>query len=186
VSRAAPARIAWAVRLLDPQPGERVLEVGCGPGVAAALVCARLGGDQSGGGRSGGARSGGGRLVAVDRSAVAVRRTSARLSASQCEVRQASLADLDYDAEFDAAFAIDVNVFWTRPDGPDLAVLVRAVRPGGGRVLVLYGADGPTTADRVTGPIAARMATLGLTDVRVVTGDGGLGVFGRRPGAAES
>jgi SAM-dependent methyltransferase len=193
VSDAAPARIAWAVRLLDPQPGEHVLEVGCGPGVAASLVCARLGGlssggdpsggESSGGGLVGGGLVGGGRIVAVDRSAVAVRRAAARLSGSPCEVRQASLAELDYDGAFDAAFTIDVNVFWTRPDGPDLAVLARAVRPGGGRVLVLYGADGPTTADRVTGPIAARMAALGLTDVRVVTGDGGLGVTGRRSGA---
>ena len=55
-----PARIAWAVELLDLRPDDRVLEFGCGPGVAAGLVADRL--------------SVVGRIVAVDRSATAVAR----------------------------------------------------------------------------------------------------------------
>ena len=27
-----PARIRWAVDILDPQPADQVLEIGCGPG----------------------------------------------------------------------------------------------------------------------------------------------------------
>ncbi|MCA2211944.1 class I SAM-dependent methyltransferase [Jidongwangia harbinensis] len=164
-----PERIRWGVDLLDPGPAETLLEVGCGPGVAAELVCARLTT---------------GRLLAVDRSPAAVARTSRRnaghITAGRLTVRQASLPDLEVpDETIDAAYSINVNIFWTDPDGPAVAGLFRALRPGG-RLLVLYGADAPTTGSRVTGPIAAAMSAAGLVDVAVTEGAGGSGVTGRR------
>jgi protein-L-isoaspartate O-methyltransferase len=39
---ALPDRIAWAIEQLDPSPGDLVLEIGCGRGVAAAAICDRL------------------------------------------------------------------------------------------------------------------------------------------------
>ena len=166
---AVPARITWAVRLIDPRPHDRLLEAGCGPGVAASLICAGLTT---------------GSLLAVDRSAVAVRRTAERnaacVAAGRLTVRAAPLGELTVEPVFDAAFTIDVNVFWTRPHGPELSVLAAALRPGG-RLLVLYGAGGPTTGERVTGPVASAMAAAGLTGVRVVTGDDGFGVTAHRP-----
>jgi protein-L-isoaspartate O-methyltransferase len=38
----APARIAWAVDQLEVGEVDRILEIGGGRGVAAALICARL------------------------------------------------------------------------------------------------------------------------------------------------
>ena len=37
-----PPRLIWAVELMDPQPGDNVLEIGCGPGYGAELICQRL------------------------------------------------------------------------------------------------------------------------------------------------
>jgi trans-aconitate methyltransferase len=37
-----PPRIKWAVDLMDPQPSDSVLEIGCGPGPGAELICERL------------------------------------------------------------------------------------------------------------------------------------------------
>ena len=167
---AVPARITWAVTVIDPRPQDRLLEAGCGPGVAAALLCARLTT---------------GSMLAVDRSPAAVRRAAERnaghIAAGRLGVREGSLAELAVAPEsFDVAFTIDVNVFWTRPAGPEAGVLAAALRPGG-RLLVLYGADGPTGAERVTGPVTAALSAAGFAHVRVVTGDGGFGVTARKP-----
>jgi SAM-dependent methyltransferase len=169
---AVPERVRWAVDVLDPQPGDRVLEVGCGPGVAAALVCERIGS---------------GELTAVDRSPVAVRRTLERnaghVAAGRLRVVESALADLDVAAHsVDKAFALNVNVFWTSAAERELAVLRRALRPGG-RLYVLYGAAGPTAADRVTGTIGAALAGHGFADPLVLRGDGGIGVTARAVGA---
>ena len=61
--RMVPDRVRWAVDRLDPAPDARLLEIGCGSGAAAELLCRRLTT---------------GRLLAVDRSPVAVRRTAER------------------------------------------------------------------------------------------------------------
>ena len=165
---AVPDRVRWALEVIDPGPADDLLEIGCGAGVAASLVCARL-------------RTG--RLMAVDRSAVAVERTARRnaehVDAGRLAVRRSELHALDViPGGFDAAYAIDVNVFWTRRPGPELTVLARALRPAG-QLFVLYGAGGPTPADRVTAAVAAALRQGGFVDVTVLAGDGGFGVSAR-------
>ncbi|MBM7788425.1 class I SAM-dependent methyltransferase [Tenggerimyces flavus] len=146
-----PDRVRAAVDLVDPQPGERILELGGGPGVSAGLVCARLGDGQ---------------LLAVDRSAVAVQRTEARnaehLAAGRLVVRQASLEELDLPAaSLDKAFCLNVNLFWTRDPAHEVAILRAALKPQG-TLHVLYGTDGPSSADRVTAPITAALRAGGF------------------------
>jgi SAM-dependent methyltransferase len=163
-----PDRVRWAVAVLDPAPSDRILEIGCGPGVAAGLMCERL-------------RTG--LLVAVDRSAVATRRTAARnavhVTDGRLEVRTAALETLDVQAgSFDAAFSIDVNLFWTRLPTRELEILARALRPGGA-LHVCYGAAGPTSAERMLTPIAEALRAHGFTGVQVRAGATGSAVSGR-------
>jgi len=121
-------------------------------------------------------------MLAVDRSATAVRRTSARVAGLPVAVRQAGLSELgDVAGSFDAAFTINVNVFWTEPAERSVGVLARALRPGG-RFLIAFGRDSPTTGERVTRPIAAGMAAAGLTGVRVIEHADAFGVMGHAPG----
>ena len=49
-----PARLRWAVDFIDVQPQDHILEIGCGSGQAADLICRRL--------------EGRGKLFAIDRS----------------------------------------------------------------------------------------------------------------------
>ncbi|MDQ4149265.1 MAG: class I SAM-dependent methyltransferase [Actinomycetota bacterium] len=99
-SKIAP-RIPTALHVLDVQPGDRVLEVGPGPGVAAELIAEKLND---------------GFLLAVDRSATAVERTRARtaahVAAGKVEVRHTSVEQLDINERFDKIFAVNVNLFW--------------------------------------------------------------------------
>jgi ubiquinone/menaquinone biosynthesis C-methylase UbiE len=98
-------RLQRVVGRLDIQPGDRVLEIGCGHGVAASLVCERL---ESG------------HLTAIDRSekmvAAAARRNAAHVEAGRAEFRVATLEDVDFgERRFDKIFAVRVGLFRRDP-----------------------------------------------------------------------
>jgi SAM-dependent methyltransferase len=143
---AVPVRVAWAVELVDPSPGDRILEIGCGPGVAAGLVADRLDG---------------GRLVAIDRSATAVERTRVRnaehVRAGRVVVHQVELAGFGgFGGFFDKAFAVNVNVFWTGEADPECGVLARVLRPGGVVHLVYGGPPGARAGVRDIEPVVLK------------------------------
>jgi ubiquinone/menaquinone biosynthesis C-methylase UbiE len=105
---------------LDIQPDDRVLEIGCGHGVAATFVCEHLDG---------------GRLTAVDRSQkmidAAARRNAAYVEAGKAEFLVAKLEDLDLgDRRFDKIFAVRVGLFHREPDRAQ-ALAERWLAPGG-------------------------------------------------------
>jgi SAM-dependent methyltransferase len=127
-SPTVPDRVAWAVDQLDLRPDSRVLEIGGGPGAAAELVCRRLTH---------------GFLLVIDRSAVAIDRSTSRnradIDAGRLELRRCTLAELEVpDDSFDVAFSVDVNLFWTGSAEVELDRLHKALRPGG-RLHVCYG-----------------------------------------------
>jgi ubiquinone/menaquinone biosynthesis C-methylase UbiE len=98
-------RLQRVVDRLDIQPGDRVLEIGCGHGVAATMVCERL---ETG------------RLTAIDRSrkmiAAAARRNAAHVDAGRAEFLVGTLEDLDLGGRrFDKIFAARVGLFHREP-----------------------------------------------------------------------
>ena len=116
-----PARIKWAVDLMDVQPGDNVLEIGCGPGAGAELICAKLVT---------------GRLFAIDRSESGVDRTRRRnqkyVDAGRLTVRQIDLATLRVPVKrLHKVFAFNVNLFWVRACADEVALLHERVLPGG-------------------------------------------------------
>lgn len=142
-----PERALWAVELLDVQADDRILEFGCGPGAAVWLVCDRLDG---------------GRITAIDRSSHAIERSTARnashITTGRAVLQAVELARFESEPDqFDKAFAINVNVFWTSDADAELAVLTRVLRPGGA-VHFVY--EGPTpNGARSVGPgIAAKLS----------------------------
>ena len=99
-------RLRAVVDGLDVQPNDRVLEIGCGHGVAATFVCERLAG---------------GHLTGVDRSAkmieAAARRNAAYVDAGTADFVVARLEELDLgDRRFDKIFAVRVGLFHREPN----------------------------------------------------------------------
>ena len=99
------ARLRAVVDQLGIEPEDRVLEIGCGHGVAATLVCERL---ESG------------RLTAIDRSvtmiAAAERRNAEFVAAGRAEFLVASLENADLGARrFDKILAVRVGIFQREP-----------------------------------------------------------------------
>jgi ubiquinone/menaquinone biosynthesis C-methylase UbiE len=99
-------RLQQIVEEMNIQPGDRILEIGCGHGVAATFVCQRLKGGQ---------------LTAVDRSRkmieAAKRRNAREIAAGQAEFILGSLEELDLgNRRFDKIFAIRVGIFLRQPD----------------------------------------------------------------------
>jgi ubiquinone/menaquinone biosynthesis C-methylase UbiE len=99
-------RLRKVVDELDIQPADRVLEIGCGHGVAAGFVCERLAS---------------GRLTAVDRSRkmidAARRRNAEHVEAGLAEFLVAELEHLDLgEVRFDKVFAVRVGLFHREPE----------------------------------------------------------------------
>lgn len=99
-------RLRLIVEQLALRPDDRILEIGCGHGVAATLVCERLEG---------------GHLTAIDRSPkmieAARRRNAVYIEAGRAEFLVAKLEDLDLgERRFDKIFAVRVGLFHRDPD----------------------------------------------------------------------
>ena len=118
-------RLRGIVAGLGPGPGDRVLEIGCGHGVAATYVCEAIGPA--------------GRLVAVDRSpkmvAAAARRNAA--FAGMAEFVTGELETLDLGGRrFDLVLAVRVGLFRREP-ARARALARRWLAPGGTLHVVL-------------------------------------------------
>jgi len=113
-------RLRAIVEQLGIGPTDRVLEIGCGHGVAATFVCERLDG---------------GSLTAIDRSPkmieAAARRNARHVEADTAQFLVATLEDLDLaERRFDLVFAVRVGLVQREPErARDL--LERWLAPGG-------------------------------------------------------
>jgi trans-aconitate methyltransferase len=108
-ARFVPAFGAPVVDLLDPKPGERILDLGCGDGVLTEKIAAL-----------------GAKVVAVDAAPDMVAAAKAR----GLDARVVPGQSLAFDGEFDAVFS-NAALHWMRPQEAVLDGVRRALKPGG-------------------------------------------------------
>jgi ubiquinone/menaquinone biosynthesis C-methylase UbiE len=113
-------RFVWAVDTLALDPADRVLEVGCGHGVAVSLVSERLTS---------------GRITAIDRSKkmieMAAQRNRDHVAGGRAVLKTAALEEADFgDQRFDKVFAFNVAPFWLQPKQA-LGIVGRQLSPDG-------------------------------------------------------
>jgi ubiquinone/menaquinone biosynthesis C-methylase UbiE len=115
----------WMVDCLGVAPEDRMLDVGCGPGLAVAYA----------------AEIRGARVVGVDASEVmvrqALRRNRRAIRDGRVRIHRADAADLPFaDGAFTAVGSLNSLQFWPAPE-KGLAELKRVVAPGGRVAVVL-------------------------------------------------
>ena len=124
-------RLAAIVDALPLRPGLRVLEIGCGPGVAARAVAERLGPS--------------GHVLGIDRSAKAIAQALAgsreALASGRLAFREAAVEDFALapgEARYDIAFAVRVGALDGRhPEAGRRAIeRLRAALVDGGRLFI--------------------------------------------------
>lgn len=151
---------AAAIDALVPFPGDRVLEVGFGPGEGLRRLSAirEIG-----------------KLTGIDHSplmlAMAEQRNRSTIQRGGLDLRLASIDAAPFaERSFDAILAIDCVQYWPNLMG-DLAVTRRLLRPGG---RVLFGIRGSETAASELSPAKLRQALsaagfVGVTTERIKT-----------------
>ncbi|HET8534940.1 MAG TPA: methyltransferase domain-containing protein, partial [Sphingomicrobium sp.] len=97
-----------ALDLLDPRPGERILDVGCGDGMLTKTIAER-----------------GAQVTGIDNSLDMVRAAHA----NGVDALVVDSADIQFDREFDAAFS-NAALHWMLDKNAVAAGVFRALKPG--------------------------------------------------------
>jgi SAM-dependent methyltransferase len=120
MDRGIPERIAWAVDILDVQPDDQILELGCGRGFAIGAICKTLVS---------------GKVIAIDRSIkmvdAASQANSAHVASRKASIFHADLLNADLPVtHFDKIFLFNLNVFWMDP-ADELRKVASLIKPDG-------------------------------------------------------
>ena len=154
-------RNLWAVQLLEIERGDRVLEIGFGPGFAVREI-SRIAID--------------GLVCGVDHSSQmlrqAQRRNAAAIGAGRVQLLLGSVETLPaFKEPFDKILAVNTMKFWNDPE-KCLGELRRLLRPGG-RIAIVDQPRGRGASDAMAVAsgvsIAAQLAQAGFTHTRTHT-----------------
>lgn len=109
------------VDVLDPRPGERILDVGCGTAELTFAIAAR-----------------GAKATGVDASPAMIE--AGRRKHPGLDLRVMDARELRFDAPFDAVFS-NATLHWVRPPEAAAARIFEVLRPGG-RLVAEFGGEG--------------------------------------------
>jgi SAM-dependent methyltransferase len=128
------------LELLNPQPGERILDVGCGDATLSDKI-----------------REAGAQVVGIDSSPDMVAAAKRR----GIDARLADAGDLTFEAEFDAAFS-NAALHWMKRDPDGVLMSVRKALRLGGRFVGEFGGHGNVAA--ITVALVAVLSRYGIND----------------------
>ena len=120
----------WTLELLEPQPDDRILEIGFGPGLGIQAAVNKVPN---------------GSVAGLDLSQTMLRtaaeRNRAAIESGRVDLRIGDAGDMPYpDDEFDRVFAVNVLYFWPNPK-PNLQEIRRVLAPNGKVALAFLDAE---------------------------------------------
>jgi SAM-dependent methyltransferase len=116
---------AWGLAHISVQPGQTILDIGCGGGVTVARLAAR---------------STPGKVYGIDFSEASVAASKqanhAGIAAGQVEILHGSVSHLPFpDAMFDLVSAVETHYYWPNLVA-DFQEVLRVLKPGGAFILI--------------------------------------------------
>lgn len=112
-------RFRWAVEFMDIKPGDHILEIGCGAGIAVTLIAEQLSK---------------GTITAIDQSESMVKKASARnaahIASGKAIFIPVALTSVSLKDRYAKIFAFNVSLFW-KESPKELAVIKRLLAPNG-------------------------------------------------------
>ena len=122
------ARFLWLLEVLEIDPDDRILEIGCGAGLAAEQIAARLKG---------------GNITAVDRSQPMIRKAIIRnekyIRTKTAEFVNTDLVRLPYGTgQYNKIFAFNVNLFWVKGSIVEEGARIRSHLAKKGHLYLFY------------------------------------------------
>jgi cyclopropane fatty-acyl-phospholipid synthase-like methyltransferase len=140
-------RFNWALQLMDIKPGNNILEIGCGVGLAVAGIAIKLED---------------GKITAIDRSQSmidkAVKRNHEYIKNKRAEFYNVDLFKFSHDRAFDKVFCFNVNVFWTENSVSKETVVIRKHLSKKGLLYILYGPLFAGGFRKIEGPLRKNLA----------------------------
>lgn len=125
------------VELLDPQKGERIVDLGCGSGQLTAEIAAR-----------------GASVIGIDRSEEMI--AQARANFSEIDFRIADATTFEIDGEADAVFS-NAALHWIKDARGAIDRVWRALKPGGRFVLEMGGKGNAGSVVRAVREVAGEV-----------------------------
>ena len=146
---AIPERFTWAGKLMAINPGDSVMEIGCGAGLLAECISAQLTT---------------GHLTAVDRSLPMLEKARKRnrryIETRISEFICADFGDCNFPADsYDKVVAFNVNFFWKAPD-VELGT-IRSILKKTGKLYIFYDSPNNLSA-RAAEPVKERLLAGGF------------------------
>ena len=159
MAKRIPDRLNWAVQVLAVDPADRLLEIGCGTGVAVSLICQKLVS---------------GKIFAVDQSEAMIKKaTSANLqhiASGRAAFQTVSLAEAEFGNErFNKIFAVNVNVFWQQPTRE--LEIIESLLNGQGILYLFYEPPLVSKAGEIVNKLTRVLPDNGFTVIDVLSKD---------------
>lgn len=153
-------RHTWAVELLNVQPSDRVLEIGCGHGIAVSLICDQL--DT-------------GTIIGMDRSETMVsaarKRNQDCIGSGRAAIQCASLDTSDFGRDrFNKIVAVNVSLFYSK-DAAGALERVRQILSSGGMLTLVHQPPTASQTPDIADKLSDSLRRSGFTIASVVFKD---------------